>query len=89
MSSINEQYLTVQQVMKRIGARCPNTVIRKIRTPEAPGAPLVGEMVARTWLVTRISVDNYLRRERRRRKKAIPARGYPRGRPRAEEKTLG
>ena len=89
MSTINEQYLTVQQVMERIGARSPHTVIAKIRRPEAPEAPLIGEMVAKMWLVTRGSVDNYLRRERRRRKKAAPTRGYPRGRPRPGEKTSG
>ena len=93
MSSINEQYLTVQQVMERIGARNPTTVHRMIRKPDNPTAPLIAEKVAAVWLVNRASVDNFLRRERRKRQKSKATRGYPRGRPRGrsceEEKTPG
>ena len=68
---VSKQMMTVQQVMKAIGARAPSTVTRAIASGRLKGLR-IGEL---GWLVYRSSVNEMLAAE----VKKTPAGGFPRG----------
>ena len=72
------ELMTVQQVMKAIGARAPSTITRLIKARRL-NATKLGAM---GWLVYRDSVQAFLEAERKR----GPTVGFPRGGVRAGEK---
>lgn len=87
MSTIDEEFLTLRQAMERLGARGRSTVWAMIRRPGKPDAPLVGHQIPGLgWLVTKSSVENLIRRERRKAKAGKAPRGWKRGRPQSEKK---
>lgn len=73
-----KELMTVQQVMRAIGARAPSTITRLIKARRL-NATKLGAM---GWLVYRDSVEAFLEAERRR----GPTVGFPRGNVRAADK---
>lgn len=68
---VSKQMMTVQQVMKAIGARAPSTVTRAIASGRLKGLR-IGEL---GWLVYRSSVNEMLAAE----VEKTPTGGFPRG----------